>query len=567
MIKNRTVIGLVGPVVIVLSAFLQGDDKAASPPAKTKHRPTSAQEALSYFRQQDWPKAIAAYEQVVLANPNDGQVWQNYGLALHSLKRYDEAIKAWTRSIDFGFQPATGLYNLACANSLAGRKDEAIALLQKAIDAGFSQEELVRTDTDLDPIRQDPRFKKIVGSAPEGLSRDERWGYDLDHLVRRMEKVHYNLYAKVSREKFRAAIDELKGRLSALKDEEIAVGIQRILALVGDGHTILMFNRNGEEPRLRYPVELYLFKEGLFVRAASPELAELVGSKVLRIGNVSAEEALAAVEPLCSRDNAMGVRKQSPVFLTIPPVLTYLKLADEMTHVAIGVKKADGQKITIDLKPTLIDPPATKKFVRANCNAKAPEPISFKRNDERFWFEYLPDKKMVYFQFNAVANKPDETLEKFCSRLFSFINGNPVENLVIDMRNNGGGNNFLNRPLIHGLIRCDKVNRPGHLFVLVGRRTFSAAMNCTVDIERNTNVIFVGEPTGSSPNFVGETTILMLPCSGLRFSCSSLYWQSSTAMDRRTWVAPELVAEPSMEAFAANRDPGLEAIYAYLDAG
>jgi len=134
------------------------------------------------------------------------------------------------------------------------------------------------------------------------------------------------------------------------------------------------------------------------------------------------------------------------------------------------------------------------------------------------------------------------------------------------MRNNGGGNNFLNRPLVHGLIRSDKVNRPGHLFVLVGRQTFSAAMNGSVDIERNTNATFVGEPTGSSPNFVGETTILVLPCSGLRFSCSSLYWQSSTAMDRRTWIAPSLAAEPSIEAFAANRDPGLEAIFAYLDA-
>jgi hypothetical protein len=164
-----------------------------------------------------------------------------------------------------------------------------------------------------------------------------------------------------------------------------------------------------------------------------------------------------------------------------------------------------------------------------------------------------------------VGNKPDETLAKFCSRLFSFINEHPVQYLVIDMRNNGGGNNYLNRSLIHGLIRCDKINQPGRLFVLVGRRTFSAAMNCSVDIERNTNAIFVGEPTGSSPNFVGETTVLTLPCSGLRLSCSSLYWQSSTATDRRTWIAPEVAAEPSLDAFVNNRDPGLEAVYGYID--
>ncbi len=133
------------------------------------------------------------------------------------------------------------------------------------------------------------------------------------------------------------------------------------------------------------------------------------------------------------------------------------------------------------------------------------------------------------------------------------------------MRNNRGGDNTLTRPLIHGLIRNDKVNRFGHLFVLIGRNTFSAAMNCAVEIERNTNVIFLGEPTGSSPNFVGETTILVLPCTGLRLSCSPLYWQSSTATDRRPWISPSLVAEPSIAAFSQNRDPGLEAIFGYIE--
>jgi hypothetical protein len=205
-----------------------------------------------------------------------------------------------------------------------------------------------------------------------------------------------------------------------------------------------------------------------------------------------------------------------------------------------------------------------KAFVKANARSKTPEPISFKKNDDPFWYEYLPEKKLVYFQFNEVGNKPDETLEKFCGRMFSFINAEPVEYLVIDMRNNGGGNNTLNRPLVHGLIRNDKVNRVGHLFVLTGRYTFSAAMNGAVDIERNTNAIFAGEPTGSSPNFVGETTILQLPCSGLQLSCSSLYWQSSTATDRRTWITPGLTAEPSMAAFQENRDSGLEVIYDYI---
>ena len=248
-----------------------------------------------------------------------------------------------------------------------------------------------------------------------------------------------------------------------------------------------------------------------------------------------------------------------------PGVLSFLKLAENEQHASLLVKKPDGKEREVVLDPVAMRFPEMQSFVRANAGSKRPAPISFKQNDVPFWFEYFPETSLVYFQFNAVHDKPEETLERFCGRLFAFINDKRVQHLIIDMRNNSGGNNTLTRPLIHGLIRNDLVNRLGHLFVLIGRTTFSAAMNCAVEIERNTNAVFVGEPTGSSPNFVGETTILALPCSGLRVSCSSLYWQSSTATDRRAWIAPSIYAEPSIAAFRDNRDPGLEAIFAYLD--
>jgi hypothetical protein len=133
------------------------------------------------------------------------------------------------------------------------------------------------------------------------------------------------------------------------------------------------------------------------------------------------------------------------------------------------------------------------------------------------------------------------------------------------MRWNGGGNNFLNRPLIQGLIRNEKINKRGKLFVIVGRNTFSAAMNGATEIEQQTNAIFVGEPTGSAPNFVGETIGFELPYSKVSGSISDLYWQKSVAMDYRTWIAPQIYAPPTFELFKANRDPAMEAIQNYKE--
>jgi hypothetical protein len=45
------------------------------------------------------------------------------------------------------------------------------------------------------------------------------------------------------------------------------------------------------------------------------------------------------------------------------------------------------------------------------------------------------------------------------------INDKLVDYLVIDMRHNSGGHNLLNRSLVHGLIRSDRVNQPGSLNV------------------------------------------------------------------------------------------------------
>src|SRR5262249_61709986 len=105
----------------------------------------------------------------------------------------------------------------------------------------------------------------------------------------------------------------------------------------------------------------------------------------------------------------------------------------------------------------------------------------------------------------------------------------------------------------------------GKLFVIIGRNTFSAAQCGVTHIERNTNAIFVGEPTGSSPNHVGESNVLNLPYSKMRASISDLYWQNSVAMDYRTWIAPQIYTPPTFAAFRADRDPALEAILAHKD--
>jgi quercetin dioxygenase-like cupin family protein len=53
---------------------------------------------------------------------------------------------------------ARGLYDLACFESLAGRREEALDHLRRALELDPTAAELARDDEDFDPIRDDPRF-------------------------------------------------------------------------------------------------------------------------------------------------------------------------------------------------------------------------------------------------------------------------------------------------------------------------------------------------------------------------------------------------------------------------
>jgi tetratricopeptide (TPR) repeat protein len=206
-----------------------------------------------------------------------------------------------------------------------------------------------------------------------------------------------------------------------------------------------------------------------------------------------------------------------------------------------------------------IKPPG---WVDAQDFAKAPTPLWLKDTDNLFWFEYLKDSKTVYVQFNGVADKENETVADFSRRLFDFVEKNPVDRLVLDLRWNGGGNNYLNKPLIVGLIKS-KVDQRGKLFTIISRYTFSAAQNLVNELEKYTNTIFVGEPTGENVNFYGDPARIELPNSGLVVRASTLWWQNLDPRDRRVWTGPQIAAELTSKDYFSNNDPAMNAILSY----
>jgi tetratricopeptide (TPR) repeat protein len=71
---------------------------------------------------------------------------------------YDEALALFAEGLREHPGNPSLLYNLACAEARAGRKDDAITHLREAIAGGKRFAERARSDPDFDAIRDDPRF-------------------------------------------------------------------------------------------------------------------------------------------------------------------------------------------------------------------------------------------------------------------------------------------------------------------------------------------------------------------------------------------------------------------------
>lgn len=399
----------------------------------------------------------------------------------------------------------------------------------------------------------------------------EKWRADLRFMAEEMPRTHKNLFHTMTREQFDAAVKQLHDRIPQLARHQIIVELMRIVAMVGDGHTNIAPTRDPKIGFRAFPVKLYLFKDGLFVRAAQREYAALVGTRVVTVGNTTVEEAVARAVAITGRDNEMGARYFAPFLLAMPEVLHALGLTANPDEAQFTLEK-NGQRQTVTLKPIgtpemmPADTDATWQakdgWVDLRDQATATTPLWLKDTPNLFWFEYLPESKTVYAQINQVRNKDKETLAAFAERLFAFIAANPVEKLALDLRLNRGGNGGLLRPLVTGILKS-KVDQPGKLFVIMGRSTWSAAQFLLNDLEKWANVIFVGEPSGSKGNHYGDSRKITLPDSGITVRVSIYQWLDWSPWDLRPWTAPHLTAELTAEDYRNNADPALKAIQSY----
>ncbi|HEY3927720.1 MAG TPA: hypothetical protein VGL89_05065 [Candidatus Koribacter sp.] len=390
----------------------------------------------------------------------------------------------------------------------------------------------------------------------------QEWREDLHYLAEQMRLQHKSLFHDMTPFDFDQAVKHLDADFPHLNEDQIYVRFLQIGAMVQDGHTGFDTRPVPSPDRKDHvPVRFVRYPDGIYVRAAAPEFAGAVGGKLVRVGAVDWREAIQRLDTTESHDPSNPgeqISWSASTALNDPRILHGLGLSESAESADYVIEKG-GQPRTFRMNASV---PLGEWYLNSLPSnwidarpASAPIPLSQQHEDKTYWFTYLPEHHAVYFQFNLVING-DEPLPVFAGRLAKALEQPGVQRLVIDLRNNTGGDNTLLRTLLVTLIRS-KVNHRGGIFAIVGPKTFSAAQNFVNRLENYTEVIYVGQPTAQNVNFYGDPATITLPHSHLQVAVSKLWWQDDDPRDKRTATFPEVALDSTFQDYIAGSDPVL----------
>jgi len=388
----------------------------------------------------------------------------------------------------------------------------------------------------------------------------EAWRGDLRDLQEALKRLPAGLRERAQG----CAIPELTAlriALPLLDNDARHARLIRAIACLNDGHSIdyPFFPAADFAP---VPLQIRYFDDGWFVTHAATAQSRLVGLQVIRIAGFPVEDAYRAMRPYVSADNESSARVHAPAYMISPRLWTAIGVGTSAAVLDLDLAAASGGRQHVRLAAT-----ARLRYLWWYLQPRdwlfpprpptgSPPSAEWKRDP--WWLTQMTERHAIYVAFRGVRNRDGETLTAFGARLVGTARMMHASRIVIDVRNNSGGDNTL----FHGFvaaIAASEYNASGRLFVLIDGGTFSAATNFVTTMERQTRAILVGQPTGSGPNHFGDAEMLELRRTHIAIQLSTRRHQFGDPADVRSAHEPQVAVRLTSRDYFLGRDAILEA--------
>ncbi len=390
--------------------------------------------------------------------------------------------------------------------------------------------------------------KENSPTGPTSKTRAALWEEDINYFSSQLKANEYGLSSLISIQSFDNNLNNLKSSIDSLKDYEIYFKLQQLIASFKVAHITSVPSSKIKLHLL--PFNTFVFSDGVYVISADQNNSALLGKKIIGVGGTAIQTVEDSLKKIISHENDYWFEDQLPTALSCIEVLKYYGFATSDSSAEIDIE--GGGKTTITAS-------ANSVGMINILNGKT-LPLYLQNQSSNYWYSFIAANNALYIKYNKCANSTDVSFSNFTNNVKDFISSNQVNKIIVDLRNNGGGNSSIINPLVNYII-SSPYNQTGKLFVITNRGTFSSALMNAISFKQSTNSILVGEATGGKPNSYGEVSTFNLPNSGIAVNYCTKYFQAMSGDPESLF--PDYNIEMTFEDFINCKDAMLEYILNY----
>lgn len=375
---------------------------------------------------------------------------------------------------------------------------------------------------------------------------------DIAFFKEELPKKHKNPFSVISREEFEERTSKLEENVDKLDNHQVFSELGKIIASIKDAHTSTNY-WDGK----KYPLEFYLINDDMYVVNTDESLKDMIYSKIISVDGVSWDILNEELSQQISYENESWLNLMLSNYF-LPAYLYSAGVKNDLDFHMFNVEK-DGE---------------IQKFQVPILSYK--DPVNFywgKSSDkmlgnfEKYYdYTYVQENKTLYFEYNVCADMEDMKFKDFNDNMFQIIESNEVENIIVDLRGNSGGDSEILNPFTERLKSYVASNDDVKIYILVGRSTMSSGMFAIFRIkEAAPDAISIGEPTGGAIDCYGEVKVFYLPNSQLPIQYSTKYFEFSKVYNyvpqESNTYTPDILISPSIGDFMNNNDLVLKHVF------
>lgn len=382
---------------------------------------------------------------------------------------------------------------------------------------------------------------------------------DLIFLFNKLDSTHFNLYHKHSKEDFEYSFNKLKeGIQDSMNLFEFYYYILPLYGMLDDAHSSLIFpfeytiefsNQGGKIIPLEVEIEnghIYIIKN--HSQQVIPNYSEIIS-----INNISSKEIIESLEKLINNERQYSEEKYMARFFN--KILFPLYGFDK--HYSVTIKSTDGIKSTIELDGVSMD--------------------VFQKNKDPFYSYYSIGDSIGVMDINLCEERDE--FASFCDSVFTILQTKEIPNLVIDLRDNGGGSTFHGdtlftyiydkkftqygpvkmkiSPMINSKLDSTYIEEyesqsensyfnpkrfKGEIYMIVNENSFSSAAMMAATFKCYKMGKLIGRETGGVEIFYDEPIMFSMPITGIRFLVSYQYRWCACGKNPNHGIIPDYIS-------------------------